>query len=100
MSKFKPGQSGNPNGRPAGAKNKANAAVKALIEDILTDQTNTEYLKKAFNCLQPRDFIKAYTELLPYVIPKMNHNSLALDLDRLTDEQVDELYEKLIQELR
>lgn len=30
--KFKPGQSGNPRGRPAGSRNKATLAVEALLE--------------------------------------------------------------------
>jgi hypothetical protein len=32
-SQFKPGQSGNPNGRPNGSRNKATLALEALLDD-------------------------------------------------------------------
>lgn len=34
MSKFKPGRSGNPTGRPRGTKNKANALRARIVEEI------------------------------------------------------------------
>ena len=33
MALFEPGQSGNPNGRPAGSRNKATVAIEKLLED-------------------------------------------------------------------
>ncbi len=98
MALFEKGKSGNPAGKKAGTKNKAGAKVKEIIEGILTEPANAERLKTEFASLKGRDFVKAYTELAPYVIPKMNHNSV--DLERLTDEQVDELYDKIINSLQ
>ena len=94
MSKFKPGQSGNPNGRPKGAENKATKKVKELVENLITE--NIPDLLKEFKSLKGRDKIKAFTDLLPYVVPKLQSTSLDIDIERLSDDQLDELYNRII----
>lgn len=64
----KKGKTNNPSGRPAGAKNKVSVTVKKRI---------VEYVEKDFDkyvsdlrCLDARDRVKAFTELLKLVVPR------------------------------
>lgn len=91
---FKKGESGNPSGRPAGSKNKATELVKTLIETMITD--NADQLKDHFKALRGKDKLKAFIDLLPYVVPRLQSTSLDIDLEKLSDEQLDELYNRII----
>jgi len=93
MARFEKGRSGNPSGRPKGATNKAAAKVKALIEDLLTE--NEPDIRKQFKALKGKDKIRAATELLPYVVPKLASTTNTINFDDLSDEQLDEIIERL-----
>lgn len=90
---FKPGISGNPAGRTPGSKNKAQAEVRELIEEIFKE--NREEIKAAFEKLEGRDKVRAATELLPYIVPKMQSVSNSINWEDLTEEQLDEIIERL-----
>lgn len=92
--KFQEGQSGNPAGRPKGAKNKASDEVKAMVERMITG--NAGALEKTFKALKGKAKIKALTDLLPYVIPKQQSVSASIDFENFTDEQLDEIINRLI----
>lgn len=66
--KYSKGQSGNPQGRPKGAKNK----IKSRLLDALTSivEDNIERLQEDLNSLEPQDRVKAVTNLIGYIIPK------------------------------
>jgi hypothetical protein len=95
---FKPGQSGNPSGRRKGSKNKKSEKVRMFIERLLTDQQITKDVKNELLKLKGRDKIKLYTELAQYCLPKITAASLDIDgkLERLTDDQLVELYEQVL----
>ena len=90
---FEKGMSGNPGGRPKGATNKAAAQVKCLIEDILTD--NAEDIKAAFKALKPRDKIRAATDLMPYIVPKLQSTTNKINFEDLSDDELAFLIEEL-----
>lgn len=92
---FETGQSGNPLGRPRGSKNKATNQVKTFIETLLTDQTNTEKIKTEFAKLEGKDLIKAFIDLSPYVVPKLQATSLEINPEDLTEEQLDYIIDKI-----
>ena len=76
---YKKGQSGNPNGRPKGARGKATNTIKSAIEDIVND--NIETLKSDISKLSSRDRVTAITALCSYVIPKLQAVSVEQSID-------------------
>ena len=87
----------NKKGRPKGAKNKVNAELKQLIQDFL--EKNWKDLQKQYKELSPRDKMKLFTDLLPYVVPKLQNTKNELDLTNLTQSQLEAIADKLIKEL-
>jgi len=92
---FKEGKSGNEKGRPVGAKNKTGLQLRETISDFLTD--NFEKIVDDFHSLKPKDRVKLYCDLLQYGLPKLQAMSMEFDFEKLTDEQLDEIIEKLKQ---
>ena len=43
---FKPGQSGNPKGRPKGSKDRAKSRALRLLDELFADETNLAKLRK------------------------------------------------------
>ena len=76
---FKSGKSGNPNGRPKGARNRATSDLVERIELIL--DKNTKQLQKDLDSLQPVERVKAITGLIGYVIPKKQALNMQQSLD-------------------
>lgn len=76
---FKSGKSGNPNGRPKGARNRATSDLVKRIELIL--DKNTKQLQKDLDSLQPVERVKAITGLIGYVIPKKQALNMQQSLD-------------------
>jgi hypothetical protein len=92
---FKQGKSGNPEGKPMGAKNKIGLQLRETITDFLSE--NFEKIVEDFSSLKPRDRVKLYCDLLQYGLPKLQSVSLGFDFEKLTDEQLDEIIERLKQ---
>ncbi len=66
LGRFAPGSGG----RPHGSKNKMRERVKSFVE------TNLENLQTYFDQLEPRDKVKVLTDLLPFVISKLQSVSM------------------------
>jgi hypothetical protein len=90
---FKKGQSGNPNGKPKGAKNKINQDLRDKISLFLNGEFAT--VTNEFKLLDPKDKLKFYTDLLQYGLPKLQATSLEIDFEQMTDEQLDYIIEQL-----
>ena len=92
MALFEPGQSGNPNGRPAGSRNKATVAIEKLLEDDAET-----IIKKAMEMAKSGDatLIRLCLRRLcpprrdryiPFALPEMNSPADALEaVARITD---------------
>lgn len=87
-------QKGN-TGKPKGAKNKVGLALRETISDFLSE--NFGKVVEDFRTLKPRDRVKLYCDLLQYGLPKLQAVSLDFDFEKLTDEQLDEIIERLKQ---
>ena len=90
---FKKGQSGNNKGKPKGTKNKTGVKLRETISDFLSD--NFPKIVSDFHALPPKERVRLYTDLLQFGLPKLQ--AVSLDFDKLTDEQLDEIIERLKQ---
>lgn len=91
--RYEKGQSGNPAGRPKGAKNKAGAELRLKIGDFLTD--NFERLEADFHEMQPQDRLRMFAMLLPYCLGKKQELSIEGQLNTLPESELDEILETL-----
>ena len=91
--KFKEGKSGNPNGRPKGAKNKIGKDLRDRIVNFLSDEFTS--IENDFKKLKPRERVRLYCDLLQYGLPKLQAISLEAQFEKMTDEQLNELFQKL-----
>lgn len=65
---FKKGQSGNPKGRPRGAKNKATNELREWVERLINDNLDT--ITNDIKELEPKERAKFFLALLNYTLPK------------------------------
>ena len=93
----KKGHTNNPKGRPKGTPNKITADLRQRISDFLDG--NFDEVTKEWRQLEGKDKLAFYRDLLKYAIPQLSNMSADISIDRLTDEQVDELYGKIINKL-
>jgi hypothetical protein len=93
---FKKGQSGNPTGKPKGASNKVTKELRDVLKSIIEVEIEQipVYLSKI---KRPELKLKLISELLPYVLPKFSNISLNSAIERLPNDQLDELYNRIIQ---
>jgi hypothetical protein len=92
---FKKGKSGNPSGRKPGSPNKATTDLKSRVAALMDDQF--EAIKADLLLLDPKDRVMAYLRFLEYVLPKQREQKI--DLNTLSDDQLDDLLNKSIHHL-
>ena len=73
---YESGTSGNLNGRPKGAANKATTAAREVIGAALSG-TDAAKLAAQLNTLTGKDFIDAYVKLAEFVTPKLQRTALS-----------------------
>jgi len=82
MSRFKQGQSGNPNGRPKGAKNRIDKDVKAAMEKVLT--FNLESLQADLDEMSAKDKWQVLNKISDKILPNLK----SVDMDVTADAEV------------
>lgn len=94
MAKF---EKGNP-GRPKGAKNKVNSQMRDLIQKLFDD--NYQKIQEDLETLEPKDRLKFLTDLMPYLMPKLQSTTYnqTVDLDSMSEEDLDRLIERIVHE--
>ena len=91
---FKKGISGNPHGRPRSALNKVSRPLKMCISEFLEEHYNE--LPGIWQKLTPTQRIKMFTELLPFVLPKVSSVDLGVNLSQLSEQDLDRIIDKLL----
>lgn len=100
------GHTNNPNGRPKGTPNKVTNDLRTWVNEIL--QQGKERFMKDLEKLPPEEYVKVFTTLLNYVIPKQQavsidaqiqaeYRELKLLLETSTDEVVDAIAQKYVE---
>lgn len=82
------GTTNNPNGRPKGKPNRTTDELRVMVQNFIDD--NLQTLQADFDKLEPKDRLAFIERLLKHVLP-----APLQELDRLTDEQLNELINKL-----
>lgn len=91
---FKPGQSGNPAGRPKGSANKMSEKLRETIAAFLDEKF--EDVKNSFATLSASQKVRYYVEFLQFTVPKLSAVSVD-EYSKLTDEELDEIINRLKQ---
>lgn len=89
---FKTGESGNPSGKPKGAKNKIAETMRGRINTFLSDNYDT--FISSFNALSDDDKVKTYISMLKYAVPTLSSASVAFDYNKLNEAQCDYILDK------
>lgn len=89
---FEKGKSGNPNGRKPGTPNRVTGDFRQRIQQLLDDQFNQ--LQEDFQTLDPKERVNAFIRLLEYTTPKLQRTETTVDLSKLSDEDVEMLFDR------
>ena len=91
------GKTGNPNGRPKGSPNKTTQSVREWLTRLIDD--NREQIRKDLAALEPKERLQVLEKLMQYTVPKMQSVEARVDIDRLSDSQIDQVINELSEKL-
>jgi hypothetical protein len=94
MAKFENGNAG----RPKGAVNKSTLIMKDRIQSLFDD--NFEKIQVDLESLEAKDRLKFMTDLMPYLIPKLQSttHSQKIDLESMEEKDLDILIDRIMNE--
>jgi hypothetical protein len=84
---FRPGQSGNPAGKPKGIKSKTSEEIRGMFQTFL--EQNIENLQADYDQLESKERLSFIEKIARLILPP------ALNLENLSESQLDQLIEKL-----
>ncbi|MCW3786835.1 hypothetical protein [Plebeiibacterium sediminum] len=94
----KKGHTNNPNGRPKGKENKITTELKDWIKNLL--EANTSQLEQDLKDLEPHQRWQVVSKLLDFTIPKMRNIDANINYENLTEEQLDQIINRLSEEIK
>lgn len=84
-------------GRKAGTPNRVTGTLKEFVSNLI-DQ-NREQIEKDLKALKPKDRLLVIERFMQYALPKQQSIKGELLLERMTDEQVTDVADKLLNEI-
>lgn len=84
-------------GRSKGTPNKVTTTAKQWITDLVNK--NRKQFEKDLKELEPLERVKILERLLAYVVPKQQAINTALSIERMTEAQLSEMAEVLLNNL-
>lgn len=94
----KKGHSGNLKGRPRGTANKITIELKSWVTNLINQ--NRQTLELDLSLMEPRERWQIIERLMQFVIPKMASVEAKLELDKLSDEQLDEIINSISKKVK
>jgi ribosome-binding ATPase YchF (GTP1/OBG family) len=91
---LKPGMTNNPAGRPKGTANVVTKELREQLKEFVS--FNWKRFERDFKKLKPLERAQLFEKLLKFVIPAMKESDVNFNLERLTDEQLNQLIDKII----
>lgn len=91
------GKTGNPNGRPKGSPNKTTQSVREWLTRLIDD--NREQIRKDLAALELKERLQVLEKFMQYTVPKMQSVEARVDIDRLSDSQIDQVINELSEKL-
>jgi hypothetical protein len=92
--KFIKGKSGNPTGRPVGSKNKKSEQLRQFLTDMFYKDRKT--LLEYYSGLGTKERWRVFGEFAPYVVPRLSSTEVTSDYTKLSDEDLDKLFDKIM----
>ena len=94
---FKPGESGNKEGRKKGSLNKKTILWNSLSTKFVDVHSNRidEHLDELWATNKTK-FVELYVSLIGYHRPKLKATELKTNIDSLSDQQVDTIVNKIL----
>lgn len=80
-------------GRRAGTPNKSTASLRNWVRLFVT--RNTKQMQSDLDALDPKDRLILLEKFMRYTIPQQQAVSAAVDLNRLSDDQLDQVIEQI-----
>jgi len=90
MSQFKKGEGG----RPKGSSNKITYELREWITHFI--HGNTAQIQQDWMALEPKDRILMFEKLLKYTLPSLQAVTASVEIEKLTDEQLDEITNRIL----
>jgi hypothetical protein len=92
---FKKGESGNPSGKPKGAKDKVGRKIKESISNFLLKVATESKLEDLYKSLLPEEKARVIISLSKIVIPPTPNISMNIDFEDLSQEQIEQIIEAM-----